>query len=130
MKRKDHTAVRGRMRAPVPVDPQECKLCEKQIPDFLEDQLPIGELDDFLRHQKKCRNCRDELQVQYLVLEGMAKLETGETFNLQKELREFVELEESRLRRRRMMGIFAWFLEFVTVSMAFVVASVLFMYVF
>ena len=41
----------------------------------------------------------------------MPKLETGETFNLQKELADYVELETQRLHRRRELGAAAVLLE-------------------
>ena len=84
---------------------------EKQIPAFLSDMLPNRELDRFLSHLSGCSACEDELSIQYLVYAGMPKLETGETFNLQKELADYVELETQRLHRRRELGAAAVLLE-------------------
>ena len=73
--------------------------------------LPNRELDRFLSHLSGCSACEDELSIQYLVYAGMPKLETGETFNLQKELADYVELETQRLHRRRELGAAAVLLE-------------------
>lgn len=73
---------------------------EQQIPDFLADRLTNQRLESFLEHYDACRSCREELSVRYLIGEGLAKLETGEPFNLEKELSGYVQLERGRLRRR------------------------------
>lgn len=84
---------------------------EREIPAFLSDLLPNKELDRFLTHLSGCPSCEDELSIQYLVYAGMPKLETGETFNLQKELADYVELETRRLHRRRELSAAAALLE-------------------
>lgn len=81
-------------------DPTIHMTFEQQIPDFLADRLPNQKLEDFLEHYDDCRSCREELSVRYLIGEGLAKLETGEPFNLEKELSAYVQQERSRLRRR------------------------------
>lgn len=119
----------NRFRRPVyRLDFAECKRHEKQIPDFLEDRLSVRDLSDFLEHGDRCRNCRDELQVQYLVTAGISKLETGETFNLQRELSEYVAAERARLRRRKKMALTAYGLEIVTVFASIAAAIVLLVY--
>ncbi len=91
---------------------------ERDIPAFLGDQLSDNELDDFLQHLDACKVCQDELSIQYLVYEGMPRLETGETFNLQNELRDYIKLEKGRLRRRRRLFRTAFSLEIFTVLLA------------
>ena len=73
---------------------------EMRIPDFLKDRLGNEELEQFLDHYDHCRECREELAVRYLIEEGLARLETGETFHLQKELGSYVAAEQGRLARR------------------------------
>lgn len=92
----------------------DCKTCEKEIPAFLRDRLPNRELGIFLRHLDGCRDCQDELSIQYLVYAGMPKLETGETFNLNDELGDFITLEKNRYRRRMRLKVTALLMEFAT----------------
>ncbi len=81
-------------------DPTIHMTFEQQIPDFLADRLSNQGLEDFLEHYDECKSCQEELSVRYLIGEGLAKLETGEPFNLEKELSAYVQQERSRLHRR------------------------------
>lgn len=92
----------------------EHKLFEKEIPEFLEDRLNNHELERFLDHLDDCSQCQDELSIQYLVYEGVPRLETGETFNLQEELTGYVKLEKRRLQGRKRLTLIALLLELVT----------------
>ena len=64
----------------------KCKEAEKMIPLFLEDELETDELREFMEHIEKCSDCKEELSIQFLVSEGLARLETGNVFDLQNEL--------------------------------------------
>ncbi len=111
-------------------DPQakEHKLFEKRIPDFLEDRLCNRDLEQFLDHLADCPQCRDELSIQYLVYEGVPRLETGETFNLQEELGGYVNLERKRLHGRKRLSLLALLFELVTVLAAAAVAILFFLF--
>lgn len=84
------------------------------IPDFFEDRLGVPQLSRFLNHYETCPECRDELSIQYLIHEGLAKLETGESFNLEKDLNQYIEKERGRLSRRRMIGRMTFLYELLT----------------
>lgn len=64
----------------------ECKEEEKMIPAFLQDELYGKELEDFIEHIEGCPECKEELSIQFLVSEGLERLEAGNNFNLQKAL--------------------------------------------
>lgn len=64
-----------------------CKETQKMIPLFLGDDLDTEDLQDFMDHITKCEECKEELSIQFLVSEGMARLETGSVFDLQNELK-------------------------------------------
>ena len=68
-----------------------CRQAEKLIPLYLSGELDTKELKDFARHMEQCTVCTEELSVQYLVAEGMNRLESGEAFDLQKEVKENLE---------------------------------------
>ena len=71
-----------------------CKEVEKTIPLFLEDDLDTDDLREFLEHIEQCKECEEELSIQFLVAEGMQRLEDGNAFDLQSELGQ--RLEETR----------------------------------
>lgn len=81
----------------------KCKEIEKMIPSFLEDNLDTEDLRDFLEHIEKCEECREELSIQFLVSEGMTRLETGSVFDLQNELKLRMENAEHTLKFRESM---------------------------
>lgn len=63
-----------------------CKEAEKQIPLFLKDSLDEESLSEFIDHIKQCKECKEELAIQYLTVEGLVRLEEGASFALDREL--------------------------------------------
>lgn len=61
----------------------DCKDEEKMIPVFLQDELDIKVLNQFIEHIDGCPECMEELSIQFLVAEGLERLEAGNNFNLQ-----------------------------------------------
>ena len=80
-----------------------CKEIEKMIPSFLEDDLDTDDLREFMEHVERCNDCMEELSIQFLVTEGMARLELGSVFDLQNELLERLENAEHTLKLRENM---------------------------
>lgn len=64
----------------------DCKEFEKLIPDFLAHKLDFLTMAKFAKHMEKCSGCSEELEIQFLVAEGMLRLEEGDAFDLQSEL--------------------------------------------
>lgn len=81
----------------------DCKEFEKKIPAFILNELSYKELKQFLKHVENCPECREELTIQVLISEGMARLEEGSAFDLQEEIDERMLAAEKRIRRHRMM---------------------------
>ena len=93
-----------------------CGLFVRSIPEFFDDRLTEPQLEDFLAHYDTCRDCREELTIQFLIREGLARLESGRPFNLQRELDEFVAQEKRHLVRRRRLSRAAFTAEFLTIA--------------
>lgn len=49
---------------------------------YLKHELSTKETKRLIEHVAGCRSCKEELKIQFLVVEGMRRLEYGETFNL------------------------------------------------
>jgi len=64
----------------------DCKEFERLIPLFIERKLDFQTSRKFLKHMDECPNCKEELVIQFLVTEGMQRLEEGDAFDLQNEL--------------------------------------------
>ncbi len=78
----------------------DCKEFEKLIPEFIDREMDFSTLNKFNDHMKSCENCKEELVIQFLVTEGIHRLEDGDSFDLQKELEERL-TESRRVIRRR-----------------------------
>ena len=80
-----------------------CKDAEKKIPYFLQDEMDGSVLKEFVKHVDTCPECREELSIQFLVTEGLERLERGNNFNLQEELLMKLEDAEYRININRML---------------------------
>lgn len=80
-----------------------CKELEKKIPSFLQDELDGSKLEEFVEHVETCPECKEELSIQFLVAEGLERLEGGNNFNLQEELLMKLEDAEHRIGVHRML---------------------------
>ncbi len=92
----------------------KCREFEKKIPLYLKNSLDYETMEAFQKHMETCDNCKEELSIQFLVQEGMKHLEIGDSFDLDKEFRNRLELSR---RKHRRQGIFIelgqWVLTFV-----------------
>ena len=105
---------------------EACRQFEKMIPRYFSDELDNRELDSFLDHLRTCRSCREELSTQFLVLRGLEKLETGETFKLREELESFVAVTDARLARRNALTYISYGTELATLLAAAIFAVLAF----
>lgn len=80
-----------------------CKEAEKKIPSFLRGDLEGSNLTEFVEHIENCPECKEELSIQCLVVEGLERLEGGNNFNLQEELLMKLEEAEHRINVHRML---------------------------
>ena len=86
----------------------DCKEFEKLIPDFISDKLNYRTLKTFCQHIDYCEDCREELNIQFLVTESLHRLEDGKAFDLQRELNQRLEHSRKSVRLQDMfmrMGI-------------------------
>lgn len=93
----------------------DCKEVIKMIPDFLNHKLNSRELRDFLDHIEECKECKEELSIQFLVQEGMARLEEGKTFDLQKEFDWMMEDARRRMKIREVLHFLVYGVEVLAI---------------
>lgn len=79
----------------------DCKEFEKMIPEFLEQKMDFLSITEFKEHLSRCPNCREELEIQFLVTEGMQRLEEGDAFALRKELHIRTQEADKKVRFHR-----------------------------
>lgn len=75
-----------------------CKEFEKSVPDFVNKKMNFVKTKQFIEHLNTCPVCKEELNIQYLIDEGLVRLEDGLTFDLQKEISELIKESEKKVR--------------------------------
>ena len=100
-----------------------CKEAEKLIPIFLEDDLDTDDLREFMEHIDECGECKEELSIQFLVKEGLSRLEAGSVFDLKNELDYRIELEEHALKMRESLVWLSYLLDGLVVIAAIVLVT-------
>lgn len=103
-----------------------CKETEKKIPSFLGDDLDGSKLEEFVEHIESCPECKEELSIQFLVVEGLERLEEGKNFNLQEELLMKLEEAEHRIGVHRTLWYTLLCLEAAVVAAIIVALCVVF----
>ena len=93
------------------------------IPQFLSDDLTTEELREFMEHIENCTDCKEELTIEFLVSEGLARLENGAVFDLQKELSERIATAERYLHWRENVQMLLYILEGLVAVEAITVAA-------
>lgn len=56
----------------------DCLTFRKNINAYLEDRLSDEELNIFLQHLESCESCREELEINFIVNEGISILDEGD----------------------------------------------------
>ncbi len=74
-----------------------CKDVEEFLQPYLEDNLKLKDLRVLLTHLKDCHECMDELEIRYLLHEGLKSLEDGHNFNLKDELKKRIYQSEQHV---------------------------------
>ncbi|MCI9663039.1 MAG: hypothetical protein HFI46_04055 [Lachnospiraceae bacterium] len=103
-----------------------CKEIEKIIPSFLNDDLDTDDLREFMDHIVNCEECMEELSIQFLVLEGMARLESGNVFDLQNELKHRMEEAQHILKLREGLQWILYAMEGLVLVEAITLVALLF----
>lgn len=101
-----------------------CKEEEKKIPAFLQDDLDFKDLEQFIEHIEECPECKEELTIQFLVSEGLERLEAGQSFNLQNALAARLEEAKHQIRIRLWLQHTLFCLE-TAVAAAIVIACII-----
>lgn len=101
----------------------ECVEIQHKIAAFLKNELDERDTEDFVEHIRRCDSCMEELAIQYLVTEGMRRLEDGSTFDLNRELKEKLEYTLRRIRRKKFFNRMMLSLEIASVFVTAVLSA-------
>lgn len=102
-----------------------CKESEKLIGQFIRNELEDNELEFFVLHTKSCKFCMEELSIQYLVEEGMNRLEDGGAFDLKGELDTKLAQSLAKVRFHKRMQKLYFMAEILSIIVVAIVAFTL-----
>lgn len=75
-----------------------CKEFEKMIPDYVHKKMDFVTTKHFAEHLKCCPACKEELNIQFLVNEGLSRLEEGSAFDLQSEMKDLMKEADKKIK--------------------------------
>lgn len=79
----------------------DCREFENNIRSFIKDQLPDEKYDSFIEHYDKCSECKEELEILYLVHHTINVDEPDNfSFNLKEQLEKHIKEVEDKVYRR------------------------------
>ena len=105
----------------------DCKEVQRNITAFLDEELDGRSAEKFLHHIEECPECREELSIQYLVKEGMVRLEEGGSFDLGKDLKELISGSYKRIKNQRIANACIYCMEaFAVIAVIFILVLVFF----
>ena len=105
----------------------ECREYRKEYRAFLEDTLKERETEKLLKHLGACLACMEELRIQYLLIEGMKRLESGGTFDINSDFKRMLGLRRKRALRGRQArtALYASLFAAILVSYYFMICGIL-----
>lgn len=86
----------------------DCKETQRNIHLFLKDELDERTAQDFAEHMKSCKECMEELTIEYLLFEGISRLENAEDIDVQGELEEKLDriINRKKMYKQLKAGLF------------------------
>lgn len=102
----------------------DCKQFERLIPQFIKDEMDDRTKKQFLKHVESCSLCKEELSIQFLVTTGMQRLENGDTFDLNRELKDKMMLEWKHLHIKRSLQNGLYTVELASMAIAILILFV------
>ena len=76
----------------------DCLECKKRIKEFLNNSMKAKTTVEFIEHVKVCDECMEELSIEFLVKEGLNRLDTATSFDLDKELNDKINKSYSKAK--------------------------------
>lgn len=75
----------------------DCNNARKQIVPYIKSQLSMEDTRQFIRHVNECSECKDELEIYYILEHGLSGEEAEISFDFTKSLNEQLETDEKNI---------------------------------
>lgn len=78
-----------------------CREWQRKIPDFLNNRMELSEQQKFVSHMRECKDCYEELEIMYMLAEGLKELENeaADSFNFKSRLDKKLKLAQTQCER-------------------------------
>ena len=80
-----------------------------------------------MEHIENCDECKEELSIQFLVSEGMSRLENGNVFDLKSELDDKMNVAGQRLQVRKGMQRLLYIMEILIAAALVIIACLIYL---
>lgn len=90
----------------------DCMTFRKKIDAYIGKALTDDELNEFLRHLSGCDKCREELEINYIVSEGIGILdEEHHDYNLRQAYAESLKQDERHIKAVYVLRVFTYMID-------------------
>ena len=107
---------------------KSCKEIQSLIPRYLAEELTVHEAREFTAHLRKCRDCREEIEISYLLGKGLDRVEKGESIDLHTDIDKMLGDTEEAVTRLTQFRTAVYLVESTAVFV--LVACMLILYLF
>lgn len=86
----------------------DCKETRRSIGSFLKNEMDDHTAYEFVEHILSCNECMEELTIEYLLFEGISRLENADDIDVKSELEEKLNqiLKRKKIREQLKAGLF------------------------
>ncbi len=99
----------------------DCKEAEQLVEKYIKGDLEGKQLKNFIAHVKVCRNCFEELEIHYVILEGLQQLESGATIHIGREISGRLLQSERMIRNNYLFHIYYILIQAVAYFLLFLI---------
>ena len=102
-----------------------CIDIQRLIVPFINDELNISQLEEFVHHVHSCPNCMEELEVHYVLLAGMKQLDEDKELsnNFHQDLMDLLRLSEDRIIHVKFLHIRKRIILIIVITLVAIVSS-------
>lgn len=89
----------------------ECKDAEQLVQRYIKGNLEGKQLKKFVEHVQTCKNCFEEMEIYYMVFEGLQHLESGASINIGKEISSRLMQSERKIRNNSLFRFYYYIMQ-------------------
>lgn len=87
----------------------KCQEVENMVLPYIRHQLTDYELEKFIQHIEGCESCKEELEIYFMVNEGLKQLDSGTgAYNIKEALETAIEQSKIYIQGKRIFMIFRY----------------------